>query len=70
MKKKNFATREMGSFKSLSREQLKNVLGGDQCCTCTYGDGSQVDNTCDDGEGISACCGPAGVQKVCFACGT
>lgn len=69
MQKTKFATSANSTFRTLSREQLSKVLGGDQCCYCHYADG-EVYNECDDGDDTSGCCGPASTGMTCIACGT
>jgi len=78
MKKLQLKLQELSNAEVLSREQLKKVLGGEglvgstvtaqqQCCTCTYTDGSQKDATCLSTDSIQTCCGSGAKQKACSA---
>ena len=70
MKNARFGFFEFEDAEVLTRDELKFTLGGlapggGPNCICTYGDGSQVDNDCEDDETITECCGPAATQDSC-----
>ena len=64
MKNLKFRIQELTNVEVLSRQQLKKILGGNQC-TCVYGDDSTVENECDPDETIDECCGPAAHESNC-----